>query len=164
MENEKWIMEIFNFPLSTFHYSLLFCLHFLLQRQVVGLLAFSCEYSDCRRKVRLRIRYIKARVDFLLLGRQECRLRVGNIKRSTRARLIAELRGAHAVAQSFCGRADAAFPALLDGEFGLIVAPKPDRVLLVLRVTITDDGRISALEAVADRAARGAMDLGRLGD
>ena len=76
----------------------------------------------------------------------------------------AELRGAHAVAQSFCGRADAAFPALLDGEFGLIVAPKPDRVLLVLRVTITDDGRISALEAVADRAALGAMDLVRLGD
>jgi RNA polymerase sigma-70 factor (ECF subfamily) len=74
----------------------------------------------------------------------------------------AELRGAQAVAKSFCGRADAAFPALLDGELGLIVAPKPERVLLVLRVTLGADGRIAGLDAVADRALLAAMDLVRL--
>ena len=75
----------------------------------------------------------------------------------------AELRGAHAVAQSFCGRADAAFPALLDGEIGLVVAPAPDRMLLVLRLTVAG-GRIAGLEAVADEAALGAMVIVRLSE
>lgn len=74
----------------------------------------------------------------------------------------AELRGAQAVAQSFCGRADAAFPALLDGQVGLVVVPKPGHVLLVLRVTLAHDGRIAGLDAVADPTSLDAMDLVRL--
>jgi RNA polymerase sigma-70 factor (ECF subfamily) len=62
-----------------------------------------------------------------------------------------ELRGAQAVAAMFKGRAQAAVPVLIDGSLGIQVAPG-GRLLLVLRPTIVD-GRIVAIEAVADRAS-----------
>ena len=60
-----------------------------------------------------------------------------------------ELRGAEAVAALFRGRAQAATVVLIDGTIGVRVAPA-GRLLLVLRPTIVD-GRIVAIEAVADR-------------
>lgn len=68
----------------------------------------------------------------------------------TAARLggSAETRGAAAVAAVFDGRARAASPALIDGRMGVAVAPG-GKLLLVLRLTIAD-GRIAAIEAVAD--------------
>ena len=60
-----------------------------------------------------------------------------------------EIRGAEAVAAAFKGRAQQATAVLIDGSVGARVAPG-GRLLLVLRPTIVD-GRIVALEAVADR-------------
>ena len=68
-----------------------------------------------------------------------------------------EVRGAEAVARLFAGRAQAARAALVDGGFGAIVAPK-GKLLLALRTTIAD-GRIVAIEAVADRAVLQGLEL-----
>ncbi|HWG24083.1 sigma-70 family RNA polymerase sigma factor [Actinospica sp.] len=71
-----------------------------------------------------------------------------------------ESRGARRVAEQFCGRAQAAKPALADGELAVLVAPH-DQVLLVLRLTFRD-GRISEIDAVAERDVIDAMELVRL--
>jgi RNA polymerase sigma-70 factor (ECF subfamily) len=70
---------------------------------------------------------------------------------------LAEIRGAGAVAEAFKGRAHAASAALLDGELGVAVVPAGD-VLLVLRVEVRD-GRIVAIDAVADRAVLDGVDV-----
>lgn len=70
------------------------------------------------------------------------------------------LQGAEAVARAFAGRAQAARVALVDGALGLVVAPR-GRLLLVLRLTVAS-GRISGIEAVADRGALNAMELSAL--
>lgn len=70
---------------------------------------------------------------------------------------VAELRGAAAVAATFRGRAQAALPALIDGAVGLLVAPG-GRLLLVLRPTIAN-GKIVAIDAVADPESLGRLDL-----
>lgn len=71
----------------------------------------------------------------------------------TAARLGAapETRGAEAVATLFRGRAQAARAALVDGALGIVVEPA-GRLLLVLLPTIVG-GRITRIEAVADRAS-----------
>jgi RNA polymerase sigma-70 factor (ECF subfamily) len=61
---------------------------------------------------------------------------------------VAEIRGADSVAEAFLGRAAAAQVGLLDGQIGVIVAPR-GRLLLVLDVTIID-GKIVAVDAIAD--------------
>lgn len=62
---------------------------------------------------------------------------------------VRELRGASAVAETFKGRAQAARPALIDGEFGLVVSVAGDlRVVLLLTF---DGDKIAAIDAVADR-------------
>ena len=58
-------------------------------------------------------------------------------------------------AKLFLGRAQAAQPALIDGEVGLTVVPK-GKLLLVLALTFDGD-RISGIEAVADRASLAEM-------
>ncbi|MFB9269008.1 sigma-70 family RNA polymerase sigma factor [Bradyrhizobium erythrophlei] len=63
---------------------------------------------------------------------------------------LAEIRGAAAVAELYKGRAQAARPALVDGEMGVAVI-LGGALRIVLRVTIVGD-RIAALEAVADAA------------
>jgi RNA polymerase sigma-70 factor (ECF subfamily) len=73
----------------------------------------------------------------------------------------AEIRGAAAVAGTFRGRAQAAQPALVDGEVGLVVAPG-GRLRIALRLTITD-GRIAAIEAIADPERLGRLDVAVLG-
>ncbi|HVV94798.1 MAG TPA: sigma-70 family RNA polymerase sigma factor [Hyphomicrobiales bacterium] len=60
-----------------------------------------------------------------------------------------ETRGADAVAAQFAGRAAAARAGLVDGALAIVVAPR-GRLLLVLIPTIAN-GRIAALEAIADR-------------
>jgi RNA polymerase sigma-70 factor (ECF subfamily) len=71
-----------------------------------------------------------------------------------------EMRGARLVADAFCGRAQVAQPALLDGELGVLVAPRGE-ILVVLRITFRD-GRISEINAVAERDTLDAMALERL--
>ena len=69
----------------------------------------------------------------------------------------AEIRGAHAVAKSFQGRAQAARSALIDGAVGVVVAPN-GRLMLALRVTIAN-GRIVGIDAVADPDRLGRLEL-----
>jgi len=69
---------------------------------------------------------------------------------------LAEIRGAGAVAEAFKGRAHAASVALLDGELGVAVVPED--LLLVLRVEVRD-GRIVAIDAVADRTVLDGVDV-----
>lgn len=68
-----------------------------------------------------------------------------------------ELRGAPAVAKSFFGRAQGARPVLIDGMVGLVVAPQ-GRLFLALRLTIAN-GKIAAIEAVAEPESLGQLDL-----
>jgi RNA polymerase sigma-70 factor (ECF subfamily) len=69
----------------------------------------------------------------------------------------AELRGARDVAEMFKGRAQAAVPGLIDGEVGVLV-PIKGRMLLVFELRF-GEGKITAMEAVAERDALGAMEL-----
>jgi len=68
-----------------------------------------------------------------------------------------ELRGADQVARMFAGRATAARPALIDGAIGAIVAPN-GKLLLVLAATV-EDGRITEIAAIADRATLQGFEL-----
>jgi RNA polymerase sigma-70 factor (ECF subfamily) len=70
----------------------------------------------------------------------------------------AELRGAEAVAERFRGSARGARPVLADGELALHVVARGGRLTLVLRLSFRD-GRISAIEAVADGASVAGMEL-----
>jgi RNA polymerase sigma-70 factor (ECF subfamily) len=73
-----------------------------------------------------------------------------------------EVRGAADVAKFFSGRAQAARPALVDGALGIVVAPH-GRLLLALNVTIAE-GRIVALDAIADPARLRDVELAVLND
>jgi RNA polymerase sigma-70 factor (ECF subfamily) len=75
---------------------------------------------------------------------------------------LPEVRGAAAVAQRFNGTAQAAHPALVDGALGAVVTPG-GRLLLVLGITIAN-GRITAIDAIADPNRLGRLDLEVLGD
>ncbi|MGZ5929501.1 MAG: sigma-70 family RNA polymerase sigma factor [Rhizomicrobium sp.] len=68
-----------------------------------------------------------------------------------------ELRGASAVARVFAGRAQAARVAMVDGAIGLVVAPR-GRLLLVLKFSIAE-GRVAAVEAIADHATLAGLEL-----
>ena len=70
---------------------------------------------------------------------------------------LPEIRGAAAVAETFKGRAQAARPALVDGALGVAVVLGGE-MRIVLRLTISGE-RISAVEAVADAAAIGTLDV-----
>ncbi|BCH22347.1 sigma-70 family RNA polymerase sigma factor [Mesorhizobium sp. L-8-3] len=69
----------------------------------------------------------------------------------------AEIRGAAAVAATFRGRAQGALVALVDGAVGLLVAPG-GQLRVVVRLTIAD-GKIVAIDAVADPESLGRLDL-----
>jgi RNA polymerase sigma factor (sigma-70 family) len=69
----------------------------------------------------------------------------------------AEVHGLEAVAGFFKGRAEAAVAGLIDGEVGILV-PVKGRMLLVLEVAF-GGGKITGLNAVADRDALAAMAL-----
>jgi RNA polymerase sigma-70 factor (ECF subfamily) len=73
---------------------------------------------------------------------------------------VVRLRGAQAVAESFKGKAQQARPGLVDGVPGVIVAPQ-GRLLLVLNLVI-DDGRIAAIDVVADPDRLKELDLSDL--
>lgn len=68
-----------------------------------------------------------------------------------------ELRGAGAVAAAFRGRAQAARPAIVDGNIGVAVVVQ-GALKIVLRVTL-DGERITGIEAIADPATLNDMDL-----
>jgi RNA polymerase sigma factor (sigma-70 family) len=73
----------------------------------------------------------------------------------------AELRGAQAVAQAFKGRARSAQSALVNGAVGVVVAPRGE-LLLVLNVTVVN-GKITAIDAIADPERLAGFDLAVLG-
>jgi RNA polymerase sigma-70 factor (ECF subfamily) len=70
---------------------------------------------------------------------------------------IAELHGAAAVAQSFKGRAQAAKPALVDGALAVSVS-FGGQLRIVLGLTFAN-GKIAAIEAIADPARIAAFDV-----
>jgi RNA polymerase sigma factor (sigma-70 family) len=70
---------------------------------------------------------------------------------------LAEIRGATAVAETFKGRAQAAKPALVDGEPGVAVI-LGGQLRIVMRLTISGD-RIAAMDAVADAERIGQFDV-----
>jgi hypothetical protein len=75
----------------------------------------------------------------------------------------AEVRGAATVAQQAVrGRARAAQPALVNGAVGVIVAPR-GRLMMVLDFTIRD-GKIVAIDAIADPERVRELDLAMLDD
>ena len=74
-----------------------------------------------------------------------------------------EVRGAAAVAKSAAkGRAQAARPALVNGEVGVVVAPH-GRLLMVLGFTISD-GKIVEIDAIGDPEQLSQLDLALLDD
>jgi hypothetical protein len=76
------------------------------------------------------------------------------------------LRGARAVADETRGNAARAVFAravLVDGAVGAIVAPA-GHLVLALRVTFDDTGRIAEVDAIADPTRLAALDLGVLPD
>ena len=74
----------------------------------------------------------------------------------------AEIRDAAAIAErAVKGGARAAQPALIDGEVGVVVAPR-GRLLMVLKFTVVD-GKIVEMEAIADRDRLRQLDLAVLG-
>jgi RNA polymerase sigma-70 factor (ECF subfamily) len=70
------------------------------------------------------------------------------------------VQGAADVARFFSGRAQAARPALINGNLGVVVAPQ-GRLFLVLNVKI-EHGRIVALEAVSDPERLAQIELAAL--
>jgi hypothetical protein len=68
------------------------------------------------------------------------------------------LRGARNVAGQLSGRAQAARPALVDGSVGVVVAPC-GRLLFVLQLSITDNGKIAEIEVVTDPKRVGRLNL-----
>jgi RNA polymerase sigma factor (sigma-70 family) len=79
---------------------------------------------------------------------------------ATAARLgrVSEIRGAAGFARRILETgARAGRPALIDGEMGIVVAPR-GRLLLVFRFTI-ENGRITAVEGIADRDRLASIDL-----
>ncbi len=73
----------------------------------------------------------------------------------------AEVHGIAAVGEFFKGRAQAAVAGLIDGEVGILV-PVKGRMLLVIALTF-GGGKITALDAVADRDALASMALEEFG-
>jgi RNA polymerase sigma factor (sigma-70 family) len=74
----------------------------------------------------------------------------------------AEIRGAAAVAATFKGRAQAAKPALVDGDLGVaVVFGGRLRIVLVLVIA---DGKIAKINAIADPERLGQFDVMALGD
>ena len=73
---------------------------------------------------------------------------------------VVGIRGAASVAEFFKGKAQACVPALIDGDVGLMV-PLDGRILVVLELRFVD-GKISAIDAVADRDSIAALELEQL--
>jgi hypothetical protein len=74
-----------------------------------------------------------------------------------------EVRGATAVAKRAAkGRARAARPALVNGEVGVVVAPR-GRLLMVLGFTISG-GKIVEIDAIGDPGRISQLDLSLLDD
>ncbi|MDQ0564038.1 RNA polymerase sigma-70 factor (ECF subfamily) [Rhizobium mesoamericanum] len=68
---------------------------------------------------------------------------------------VRELRGADAVAETFKGRAQAAQPAMIDGEFGFVVAVN-GQLRVVLLLTFNGE-KIAGIDAVADAEFLGSL-------
>jgi RNA polymerase sigma-70 factor (ECF subfamily) len=73
-----------------------------------------------------------------------------------------EILGAAAVAKAYVGRAQQARAALVDGQVGVLVAPR-GHLLLVLKVRV-EGGRIVAIDAVADPGRLQRLELAALPD
>lgn len=80
---------------------------------------------------------------------------------AARLNAAADLRGARQVATSFNGRARSAFPALINGTVGALVAPK-GKLLVALAITV-EQGRIVGIEAIADPQRLATLDVQLLG-
>jgi len=70
---------------------------------------------------------------------------------------VGTIRGATSVAEFFKGKAQTCVPALIDGEVGLVVSFE-GRIRIALELSF-DDGKISAIDAVADRESLASLEL-----
>jgi RNA polymerase sigma-70 factor (ECF subfamily) len=70
------------------------------------------------------------------------------------------IRGAASVAEFFKGKAHACVPGLIDGEVGILL-PIEGRMLVVLELRF-GDGKITAIDAVADRDSLASLELEQL--
>lgn len=75
---------------------------------------------------------------------------------------VPEIRGARAVAEAFKGRALGALPALVDGGFGLVIAPD-ERWHFVLRLSFKNQ-KIVEIRAIADPESLARLQLALLAD
>jgi RNA polymerase sigma-70 factor (ECF subfamily) len=81
-----------------------------------------------------------------------------NDRAAVSSEVAGEVRGARAVAQQLMyGRAKAARPALVNGDVGVVVAPR-GKLLLVLALTF-GDGKIVGVDMVTDPARVGQLEL-----
>jgi RNA polymerase sigma factor (sigma-70 family) len=71
--------------------------------------------------------------------------------------IAAEISGAHAVAETFKGRAAAARVALVDGVIGAVYAPGAIPAV-VFNISV-ENGRVTAIDLIADAARIAAMDV-----
>jgi RNA polymerase sigma-70 factor (ECF subfamily) len=75
-----------------------------------------------------------------------------------------EIHGAEAVAgRAMRGGARAARPALIDGEVGVVVAPR-GRLLMVLNFTVGENGQVTAIDAIGDPDRLSALELAVIPD
>ncbi|KAB2770285.1 sigma-70 family RNA polymerase sigma factor [Brucella anthropi] len=75
---------------------------------------------------------------------------------------VPEIRGAGAVAEAFKGRARSTLPALVDGGFGLVIAPD-ERRRIVLCLSFKN-GKIAEIRAIANPESLARLDLAMLPD
>jgi RNA polymerase sigma-70 factor (ECF subfamily) len=75
---------------------------------------------------------------------------------------LQEAHGAAAVAREFAGKTQGAWPILVNGSVGIVVAPH-GQVLLVATFTITS-GKITAINTITDSARLSQLDLAVLDD
>ena len=83
-------------------------------------------------------------------------------KETIRLGSVPEIHGANAVAEAFKGRAVAAMPALVDGGFGLVIAPD-ERTRVVFHLSFKH-GKIVEIRAIADPERLARLDLAMLPD
>jgi RNA polymerase sigma-70 factor (ECF subfamily) len=74
-----------------------------------------------------------------------------------KAGALAEVRGADRVARFYLGKAQLARPVLVDGDIGVVVAPR-GQLQLMLRLSFAH-GRIAGIDVVADRQSLAAAEI-----
>lgn len=121
------------------------------QREVVGAFLNAAREND--------FSALLAVLDPGVMLRADAAAVAGSLARASAGapQLAPEIRGSEAVAKTFAGRAQAARPAIIDGDIGLVYAPggKP----FVVFDFVIENGRVVEISLVADHSSIAALDL-----